>query len=283
MDGSGVMSLGVRAGAYGLSLPDLEGAAGLLVPAPADWPVLRVCRRAGVVPAVVPRVSESRATLRLQGGGQVDVERQGLTATFTHPGPADDEAIVHPYLAGAAATVSRWLRRDAFHAGAFVAGGGAWAVLGDKGGGKSTLLAWLAQRGVPLVTDDLLVVDAGMALAGPRCADLRDEAAAALSLGEDVGVLGARRRFRMRTAPVAPAVPLRGWILPTWGGELAALPVPASRRLPALLHHLALRVPPLYPARFLDYAALPFIELRRPRRWDLLDPASDLLLASATA
>lgn len=275
------MSLGVRGpGAYGLALPDLTGAARLLPAAEADWPVLTVRRRSGAAPVAVPGVAETHATLRLQGGGRVRVDRVGLTATFTHP-VVDDEALVHPYLAGAAAVVSRWLNRDAFHAGGFVVASGAWAILGDKEHGKSTMLAWLTQQGVPLLTDDLLVVDDGRALAGPRCVDLRGEAARQLGIGEDAGVLGARQRFRVVTPPTAASVPLRGWILPTWGEDLRAVPVPPARRLPTLLHHLALRVPPTNPSRLLDYAALPFVELRRPRRWDLLHAATELLLETA--
>jgi ABC-type molybdenum transport system ATPase subunit/photorepair protein PhrA len=50
--------------------------------------------------------------------------------------------------------LAHWLGRESFHGGGFVAGDGVWGVLGEKGDGKSTLLASLALSGVPIVADD---------------------------------------------------------------------------------------------------------------------------------
>jgi hypothetical protein len=151
-------------------------------------------------------------------------------------------------------------------------------VLGDKGAGKSSTLAWLAGAGHDVLTDDILLVEGGTAYAGPRCIDLREEPAERLGLGEDLGVVGARRRFRHLLPPCPPTAPLRGWILPRWGDDLGIRAVPAAARVPLVVGGLALRVAPVDAAAFLDLATLPVLELHRPQRWDSLEPAADLLV-----
>ena len=107
---------------------------------------------------------------------------------------------MHPYLAPVALVMARWLGREGFHGGGIVAGGGVWGVLGDKTAGKSTTLAWLAREGVGVVSDDVLVIDGGTALAGPRSVDLREEAAERLGVGEPMGRVGQRERWRFSAA-----------------------------------------------------------------------------------
>jgi hypothetical protein len=167
--------------------------------------------------------------------------------------------------------VSRWSGRDTFHAGAFVTERGAWVVIGDKGQGKSTLLAEMAMRGRVVLSDDLVVVDDGEILCGPRCIDLRIDAAAQLARGEDLGVVGARHRARLRLDPAPISVPLCGWVALGWGDDIRTTRMEVKERIPALLNSVALRMPPLSPSRFLEYATLPFIFLRRPRDWSVAD------------
>ena len=204
--------------------------------------------------------------------------REPLTARLTVPGGFSDDAMVHPGLALLAAITNRWLGRDAFHAGAFLSGAGTWAVMGAKEAGKSTTLGYLAAKGVGVISDDVLVVDGGHALAGPRCVDLRASAADWLGQGVDVGVVGARRRWRMHVPPVPAAVALQGWILPSWGERVELEVVPPAQRIPLLYANLAQLRVPRDPAQLLSLAALPCLILRRPRRWEAMDEAVAMLL-----
>jgi hypothetical protein len=173
---------------------------------------------------------------------------------------------------------AHWLGRETFHAGAFVAGGGVWGVLGDKEAGKSTLLASLALAGVPVVADDVLVLDDATALAGPRAIDLRAGAARRLDAGEPLGVVGERERWRLALEPVAAELPMRGWVALRWDGETAVCPVRGSERLRTLGAHRGARLYPPDPGALLELSALPFVELRRERRWDSADDAMSRLL-----
>ena len=266
-------------GTYGLRIEGLTGAGRLLREACGDWPVLHIDKQVGSTHPEVEMVDDEHAAFRLQGdAGSVHLDRATLTAQFTLHQPTDDEAIVHPFLALTAAIVNRWLGRETFHAGAFVVDDGAWAMLGEKGAGKSSTLGYLAVNGTTVLTDDVLAIDDGDALAGPSCIDLRPDAAAYLDAGEDLGVVGARSRFRVVMPPAPARVPLRGWVFPQWSDTIELVPIPASRRLPLLAANLALTRAPTSPQRFLDFATLPCFELRRPRRFDLLDETVAVLL-----
>ena len=74
---------------------------------------------------------------------------------------------MHPYLAPIALIMARWLGREGMHGGGIVAGDGVWAVSADKTGGKSTTLAWMALAGMGVMSDDILVIDAGQRARGP--------------------------------------------------------------------------------------------------------------------
>jgi hypothetical protein len=265
-------------GAYGLRLLGVEAAHDFLVPAEEGWPSLELVARVGRPVEEPERVTDERAELSTRTGARVVVERRKGRAVFTVPKPVSHEALVHPYLAPAAAVVARWLGRESLHAGAYVVNGGAWAVLGERESGKSTLLAALALVGVEIVCDDLLILDGAEALAAPRSVDLREDAARALGAGEALGVVGARERWRLRLAPASGPATIRGFVFLGWGDRLEALPVPASRRLAGLLHYRALRLPSSAPEPLLDLAALPAWELRRPRDWGSLPAALDLLV-----
>lgn len=269
-----------RCGCYGVVLDGVPEGARLLHAPGDDWPVVRVRRSTERPDVTETLIAEQWAQLEMHGGGRVVLDRASLTAELWFPDHPDDETLVHPYLFPTAATVSRWLGREAFHAGCFVADGGAWAVLAEKGGGKSSTLGHLVTQGVSLVTDDLLVLDGFDALGGPSCVDLRPDAAARLGVGEDLGFVGQRDRWRYVTPPVPMRTPLRGWIFPTWGECIDLRPVPAGERLHRLLAALALPIGPVDPSGFLELAALPAWELRRPRSWDSLAPGVDLLLRS---
>jgi hypothetical protein len=268
----------VKTGAYGFRLHGLAHAGELLVDAPPGWPPLEIARAPDREGPPADRVGPERAELRLASGGWVGIDRAPGRAVYHLPQPLDDEALVHPYLAPVALISARWLGRESFHAGAFVADGGVWAMLGDKEAGKSTMLAWLDAHGRPVVCDDALILDGHTALAGPRTIDLRAESAQRLGIGEALGTVGVRERWRVPLDPVAAELPFRGWVQLEWGDEVAVERVRGAARLPALIPHRGVRLEPPRPEALVDYAALPQLTLRRPRGWGSLREGAERLL-----
>ncbi len=268
------------AGCYGFLLPGVPGARDLLGEAPAGWPELRR-ERAGPRPGAPEedRLGPDRALLPLHGGW-VAIDRAPPRATFHLPVAPPDRDLVHPYLAPAAAVAARWAGRESFHAGAVLAGGGAWAVLGDKESGKSTTLAWLAGAGHPVLADDLLVVDGDGAFAGPRCIDLREASAARLGAGEPLGVVGVRERWRVMLGPVPARVPLRGWVTLAWDDDVGVEELRGPDRMLALMPFRSVRVEPGRPAELIELSSLPVLRLRRPRRWESLEESGRRLLGA---
>jgi hypothetical protein len=267
-----------RCGCYGFRLSGLRDADGLLVEASDDWPVLEL-RHAppdGVAP-ISDSIGADGAHLVLRRGW-VELDRPSGAVTFRLAPRPPDRDLVHPYLAGPAAIAARWAGRESFHAGAVVIGAGAWVVLGDKENGKSTTLAWFALNGHPVLTDDLLVVDRDAALAGPRCIDLRQDASERLGVGEPLGVLGQRARWRFQLDPAPPRIPLRGFITLAWDDALSFEPLRGVERLLALMPARSVRRAPLQPADLIDLSSLPVWRLRRPRRWDALADAGALMV-----
>lgn len=269
-------------GAYGFSLGGVDGARELLVDAPTGWPRLELCWRVDEGP--LPdreHVSDQRAELLLTAGGWVAIERASLRAEYALPRGVSPRALVHPHLAPVAAIASRWLGRESFHGGAIAIGDGAWAVLGDKEAGKSSTLAWLALAGHPVLADDLVVLDGGRALAGPRSIDLRESSARRLGVGEPLGRIGLRDRWRLQL-PVPPVeLPLRGWIILAWGdGPPSLRALRGAARLRAILPHRAVRLIPTDPGTLVQLAALPCYELRRSCAWSSLADAAELLVES---
>jgi hypothetical protein len=267
------------AGCYGFRLSGLDGAGDLMVDASTAWPLLRIGRAPlDGPPPELDRIGTRRAELPLQSGGWVALDRALGTATFRLPRSAPDRDIVHPYLAPAAAVAARWAGRESFHAGALIAGGGAWAMLGDKETGKSSTLAWLALQGRDILTDDLLVLDGATGFAGPRCIDLRADAADHLAVGEPLGVVGLRERWRVVLGPVPAETQLRGWVTLAWDDDIAVDPLGGPERLLALMACRSVRLEPAAPEALVDLSSLPVWRLRRPRDWDALPEAAARLL-----
>lgn len=266
-------------GAYGLRLEGVEAGRRLLVPADPDWPTFRIRSQVGKPPwRESDVVTNSKAELRLQTGGEIRIQREDGLVVFTTQRPIEEWELIHPYLAPVAAVVGYWFDRESFHAGAFVVDGAAWAVLGEREAGKSTLLASLALRGIAVVSDDMLILDASVPLAGPRSIDLRSAAARHLGVGEPLGIVGARERWRLRLGPLTASAVLRGWIFPAWGDRVETSELAPHERVARLGAQRGVRLPAKDPTRLLDLAALPAWELRRPRDWDALDAADQLLL-----
>jgi hypothetical protein len=272
-----------RPGAYGLHLPALASAGSLLVDAPDRWSDWHIELAAG---AGRPRefLDDARARLVCEPSGWVDIDRAARTSRMHLPGTPTLPEIAQPRLGITGIVAAYWRGDHSFHAGAFVAGGMAWGILGSKGAGKSSLLAMLASMGTPVLADDVLVVNGRLeAFAGPRCIDLRREAALALGLGESIGVLGTRERWRMALRPAPCEVPLGGFVCLEWGSP-AVSHVPPGDRVRALYANLALLLgeqrDPAALCTLMELLALPMVRMRREREIERIDETADLLLGT---
>jgi hypothetical protein len=263
---------------YGFRLTGVPHARDLLVDAPGDWPELRLQRGRLSGEREPELVSRDRASVWLSGGASARIDRSTVTAEMRVPDGTTDGALVHPYLAPVALVMAWWHGRDGFHGGAIAADGGAWAVLGDKEAGKSTTLAAFALAGVEVVSDDVLILDGDAVFAGPRSVDLRPDAAARLGVGESLGRVGTRERWRLQLPPVAPQLPLRGWITLAWGDRLAVERVRGRERLTSLLPHRGVRLGSVHPEGLMHLSSLPLWRLVRPPDWASIDAQRDRLL-----
>jgi hypothetical protein len=266
---------------YGLRLVGVDAAEMLAVANGEPWPEVRVLRR------LAPRESVRRGFGGLRAcfefpEGRLLIEREEAAITTVTEEPLPDDQLVHPWLTLAGGMWARWLGRDAFHGGAILVDGGAWAVLGQQADGKSTLLAWLALHGYQVMCDDLLVIEDGHVFAGPRCVDLRPDAVESLAKRDLPHARGDSRR-RVQLAPVPTRAPLRGVVHLAWGDEIAITTVPLRERIDGLRAHNSFLGVPADKATLLELAALPNLEFRRPRRFDSLAPAADELLAAIRA
>jgi hypothetical protein len=210
-------------------------------------------------------------------GGEVVVDRRAGAATFRGEAPPTPDEIVHPRLGMLGAVYAQWLpRRMAFHAGAFISGGRAWAVVGGQLDGKSTLLAALTLAGFPVLGDDTLVLDDGRCLSGVRCVDLRPDAAAHLGVTDAVVRRG--RRVRMPIDGSADEPRLAGWFFLTWGETVASRALEAPERIARIGRSRGWhRRGVLDPHALLECTALPAWELTRPRDWQQLPRVVELL------
>jgi hypothetical protein len=243
------------------------------------WPLVFVELEQGAVGGRREHLGEDGATITFQDA-VAEIRRTPPRVTFTFAGEPALDGVVHPYLSPAAGLLAHWHGHECLHAGAFVHGGTAWGLVAGRGGGKSTTLARLALDGVPVVSDDLLVLGDGTVFAGPRAIDLRGEPARRLGVGEPLGVLGTRARWRLRLPAVEASVRLGGWVFLEWGASLSAIPVSAGPRLERLARERMIRRRPTEPLALLRLASLPAVEVRRPRSWGSLRETVRLLLDS---
>lgn len=204
-------------------------------------------------------------------GGVLRLDRDGRQAILHRPRPVADEMLVHPVLGIVASVFNWWLGRETLHAGAVSVEGRALGVLAPTHGGKTTLLGACLAQGHRVLSDDVLVVHEGRAMAGPRCLDLRPSAAA--HLGQDG--LRVRRRVRVPTGADATPVPIAGLVSLAWGRRRVTLLPPAERYRRIVAQSLT-----DYPgdvSLHLALARLPMWELRRPRSWSDLGWSVDRL------
>ena len=263
-----------------MRLEGLDGGA-MLVDAPPAWPPLTISSELADLPVANEHVTATDALLRLKTGGRLVLDRARRTAHYSVPRPLGPDELVHPYLAPAAAVFAHWEGHLAFHAGAFVSGGGVWAIAGTREAGKSTTLARLAARGHEVLADDVVIVAGSRAFAGPRAVDLRPDTARRLGVGRALGVVGSRPRWRVALPPCPAELPVRGWMFVEWTERPHALRMRASECLGRLTEALTVRLDPLAPRGLLDLAALPAWSVGRERDWDRLDDHVDHLLELA--
>lgn len=272
-------------GAYGLRLPDVTESSLLVEDVPDHWANWRISRK--VDPGQLPvaeadrydEIGPDRARFPVLPAGTLEVDRRAAASTYRTPHPLSDAALCHPHLAATAVVTARWLGWHALHAGAFT-GRRTWGLLGDKGMGKSSTLTALALAGLPVLSDDVLVLRGRTLASGPRCLDLREAAAHHFGVGEPLGNIGGRERWRLALeAPVPAESTVDGWLVLAWGERVQVDPVRPADRLRALTDNLALRLPPPDPAGLLELAGLPMLRVQRPQRLDALDEVVALLSA----
>src|SRR4051812_3563932 len=261
---------------YGLRFTGLDDDPALPVANGEPWPEVRVVRRVAPRKSVRRGFGGRRACFEF-AEGRLLLERAKATITTVTEQPLPADQLVHPWLATAAGMWARWLGRDVFHGGAFALDGGAWAVLGDRERGKSTLLASLALDGRAVVADDALVLEGGAVFAGPRCVDVRGDAAAALApAGPPPSRGGSRRRLSLGAVP--SRLPLRGIVHLAWGDGVTLDRVPLAERIERLREHNAFHSLPASERTLLELAALPTVELRRPRDLDRVGESTAALV-----
>jgi hypothetical protein len=238
------------------------------VPAPADAPELVV----RLQPVDAPDATDVEQTVELLDGARLTLNADASRATFhVTPTPSPVE-LLHPWLAPAAVRRSLALGRLALHGGLLLAGGSALAVVGSREAGKSTLMSHAAAAGVPVLSDDIIVVDGGRVFSGPRCVDLRPGAAERFG-HEHLEPARGGTRYRLMLPPAPWSAPLAGVVVLEWGDagdDITLEPVRAAERLAVLAPHLACAERPAARRLLLGMADTPLWRLRRPRDFRLL-------------
>jgi hypothetical protein len=254
---------GSPVGAYGLVIAGVDGAAPWMQPQLPNAPEFRLHVIVGPSSDAPSALNRESADLLLIGGGRLQMERGRSEGFFTLPHRPTDDELLHPYLAPAAALFWQWSGREAIHAGGFVVADGAVLILGDKEAGKSTTLGWLARQGVPVVTDDLAVIDGRTVLAGPRTIDLRvrgDEDRPPAHLVRN------GERDRILTAPIAGGLPLVGIAVLGWGPTIAFGSIGISERFNLIDRQRTFHangMPP-NPTAMLELSSVPVVRATRP-------------------
>jgi len=255
----------VQPAAYGYLITGIDGSDMLAVRGAQAWPTLRVST------AIESRHGPRRIELGPENAcidtlvARLVLEREPVRLTVVAQNRPPNADLVHPCLWPAAAVFARWRGLETLHGGAFVDDrGGAWAVLGDRGAGKSSMLAALAVAGHDVVADDLLVLDGGDCFAGPRCVDLRSDAVSELGLGTLPSVRSTRRR-RLLLAPCDGRFPLHGCIYLEWGEQVAVEPLAPAEHLGVLTGQRRIAGLGANVDQLIGLSGLPGFRVRRPR------------------
>ena len=190
--------------------------------------------------------------------------------------PGDGSEMIQPGVAHVALPELRKLGRVALHAAAILVDEAAWALVGTRKTGKSTLAYACHRAGLTILTEDVLVLEGLRAFAGPRCLDLR------------VGVEGAEvvrdERHRVTLPPAPAEAPLAGVVYLSWGDEVQPTlrPLDPGERLKRLADGSRGDAPWRGDIELVEVAALPGYELCRSPSGRARDAAA-LLLAELSA
>ena len=267
----------VDEGTYGLRFDGLPATNGLLGATRPHWPSVRVDTEVGLPsPTATSWIDDGGAATVLPGTRSIRMWRAEGRALVTAPRRPPDDQLVHPGLSPIAACFGAWAGYEALHGAAFVVDGRAWGLIAEKEGGKSPTVGWLHGQGYTVVADDMVMVSGPRVFSGPRCIDLREEAAAALG-GRPLG--GERQgKWRVDLPQAEPDYRLGGWVVLRWADDVLLRRLPLAERLAALGGHRVWgRLRPDR-SRWLDMAARPAWELSRPRTWSSLKPSMALLV-----
>lgn len=264
--------------AYGLEFRGEGLGTGLLGVNGSRFPSVTIHHEPSPLPGADSFVDAEDARLVLADGRHaITMSRTNGAASFWGPKLAPDE-LAHPYLGPVGTVFSRWHGREAFHAGALIVAGGAWAIVGPTEAGKSTLLAAFAARGGAVLADDLVIVDGDRAFAGPRSIDLRSPLPVGYGSDLPAGRARGATRWRLTLADIEPIVPLRGWVFLRWEDHPGLTPMKPAECLTRLAAWRARRELRSDPVRMLTLAGLPAFTLSRPREWSALPATLDALV-----
>ena len=273
----------VQRAAYGYLIAGIDGGDMLALRGAQAWPVLSV--NTAVESRDGPRrveIGPDRACIDTLAGCLL-LEREPVRLTVLADSRLPDADLVHPCLWPAAAVFARWRGLETLHGGAFVDDrGGAWAVLGDRGAGKSSLLAALTVAGHEVVADDLLVLDGGDCFAGPRCVDLRPDAASELGLGALPSVRSTRRQ-RLLLAPCDGRFTLRGCVYLEWGDRVAVEALAPAEHLGVLTGQRRIAGLGANVEQLISLSGLPAFRMRRPRALGSVRATRDVLVEAVNA
>ncbi len=252
-------------GAYGIALgPPLGHHPALReLPNPSAFLRLNDCTEA---PPAAHQGDRRHMRVALADGTLLEVRaREGvLYDGFLSGGPrreADD--LIHPYLAPIAALIHRWGGVPALHGAAVVTDNRALALIGDREAGKTTTAAAMVhRRGWTLLSDDLLVVERGEALAGPTSLDLRPSGAELLGLTGEI-VRNSERVRRLEHDGPNLSAKLIACVHLEFGSRNTLTSMPMQDRLGRLAQQLYWPSLPGSPHDLLRLASLPHFLLQR--------------------
>jgi hypothetical protein len=269
------------AAAYGVRIKGLGQLPGLALRGAEGWPGIHFTTE--LTDTALPERSEVRedsaTIINPVAALLLDRERASVRVRSSSPVPEAD--LVHPCLWPVGAVFARWRGAETLHAGAFApaTGEGAWAVMADSCGGKTSFLAMLALAGVEVLADDLLVVEGGECVAGPRSLDLRPEVVDPLGLSDRATTpVRSISRRRLPLLPCEGRWQLAGFVELGWGDSVTVQRLEPAASLAALARHRRVHGLGAEFAQLLALVDLPVLRLTRPRGWVSAGEPMDRLL-----
>ncbi len=269
-----------------MRIEGLGAVAGLALRGVEAWPAITVT--AEVTDDPLPRASavrDDRATI-VNPAATLLVDRARAAVRVRSAAPVPEADLVHPCLWPVGAVFARWRGAETLHAGAFAPGGaGAWAVMAESGGGKTSFLATLALQGVEVLADDLLVIEGGDCVAGPRSLDLRPEVVRRLGLADRITTsVRATSRERLALTPCDGRWPVAGFVELAWGDAVEVERLAPAVALAAIASHRRVLGLGAEFAQLLELVDRPVLRLLRPRGWgSAAEAAARVLDAIAVA